>query len=51
MAASEKTNIGIITADKVKLDMVSGIPTKAIRRMSAMPIRSWRIGNSAMSAA
>jgi hypothetical protein len=50
IAARENTRIGIITEESTKLDPVSGITTKARTRMTAMPIRSWRSGNTAASA-
>ena len=51
MAASEKTRNGIITEVMKKSLPISGTPMKAMSRMMASPIRSCRIGNTAMSAA
>jgi hypothetical protein len=50
-AASENTRNGSITDPRKKSLPTSGITRNAMRRITAMPMRSSRRGNTAMSAA
>jgi len=51
IAASENTRNGIMMALSRKALPAAGMRTNATAKMTAIPIRSCRIGNTAMSAA
>jgi hypothetical protein len=50
IAASARISVGTRIAEKMYGDAVSGTTTNASARITAMPMRSWRIGKIAESA-
>ena len=50
IAARLNTRKGIITVERKKFEPKTGMMTAAVNRITPRPIRSWRIGNTAISA-